>query len=169
MSEIIPVERIETKIFSIRGRKVMLDFDLAKLYEVPTGRLNEQVKRNINRFPEDFMFSLSRQEIMRISQFAISSNIKFAKSVNAFSENGVAMLSSVLNSDRAISVNIQIMRTFTHMRQILSTNKDLTYLVKELKHKVDQHDTEIGLIVRAIEKMIATEKKPKGKMGFIAN
>ena len=128
MKDLIPVERIENKIYVIRGQKVMLDRDLAELYGVTTRRLNEQVKRNIKRFPPDFMFSLTRQEIMNISQFVISSaagtnmsqiatssNVKHSKNVNAFTENGVAMLSSVLRSERAIEVNIQIMRAFTRL------------------------------------------------------
>jgi hypothetical protein len=112
------------------------------------------------------MFSLNRQEIVNISQFAICPNIKHSKNINAFTENGIAMLSSVLHSERAIEVNIQIMRAFTRLRQIIAKNKDLTYLFRELKHKVDQHDTEIGLIIRTIEKMITQENKPKTKIGF---
>lgn len=166
MDEIIPMERIESKIYLIRGHKVMLDFDLATLYEVPTKVLNQAVKRNKNRFPPDFMFSLSKPEILRMSQFVTSSSVKYHKNVNVFSENGVAMLSSVLHSKRGIEVNIQIMRAFTRLRHVLSTNKNLTYLFKELKQKVDRHDVEIGLIIKSIEKMITVEPKPKGKMGF---
>jgi len=179
MSNLIPIERIESKIFLIRGQKVMLDRDLAELYGVTTRRLNEQVKRNIKRFPPDFMFSLTRQEIMNISQFVISSEsgmnmsqiatsskIKHSKKVNAFTENGVAMLSSVLRSERAIEVNIRIMRAFTRLRQIIARNKNLSYLFKELKQKVNQHDLEIGLIIKTIEKMIATETKPRSRVGF---
>ena len=113
------------------------------------------------------MFSLSNEEIRRISQIVTSSNIKFHKNVNVFTEQGVAMLSSVLKSPRAIEINILIMRAFVKLRKVLASNKDLMYLFKELKHKVDRHDTEIGLIIRAIEKMIAIEKKPKKKIGFI--
>jgi len=176
MKDLIPIERIENKIYLIREQRMMLDFDLALLYGVETKVLNQAVRRNLNRFPDDFMFTLSKQEIIRMSQFAISSsrsqfvtlkrgyNIKYPP--HAFTENGVAMLSSVLNSERAIEVNIQIMRAFTRLRQIVTRNKDLTYLFKELKHKVDRHDTEIGLIIRAIEKMIAVETKPKQKIGF---
>ena len=182
MKELIPVERIESKIFVIRGQKVMLDRDLAELYGVKTFVLNQAVKRNSKRFPPDFMFSLTRQEIMNISQFVISSDakenwsqivttskIKHSKNVNAFTENGIAMLSSVLRSERAIEVNIQIMRAFTRLRQIIACNKDLSYLFKELKHKVDKHDVEIGLIIKAIEKMISTEPKHKKKIGFATN
>jgi len=177
MNDLVPLERIENKIHQIRGQKVMLDFDLAILYGVETKVLNQAVKRNLSRFPDDFMFSLSKQEILRISQFVTSSsrsqfvtlkrgyNIKYPP--HAFTENGVAMLSSVLNSERAIEVNIQIMRAFTRLRQIIARNKDITYLFKELKHKVDRHDTEIGLIIRAIEKMIAVDTKPKHKIGFL--
>jgi len=190
MKEMIPIKRIENKIYMIRRQKVMLDFDLAALYGVPTKVLNQAVRRNLNRFPDDFMFSLTRQEIINISQIAISSsesqfeplepkgatNLKSQfvtsswggrrKKTYAFTENGVAMLSSVLHSGRAIKINIQIMRAFTRLRQIVAKNKDISYLFKELKHKVDQHDNEIGLIIRAIEKMIAFEKKPRAKIGF---
>lgn len=166
MNNIVPMERIENKIYLIRGQKVMLDYDLAVLYEVQTKVLNQAVKRNAKRFPLDFMFSLSKQEKIRMSQFVTSSKVKFHKSINAFTENGVAMLSSVLRSEKAIEVNIQVMRAFTNLRKIISKNKDLTYLFKELRQKVNQHDVEIGLIIRAIEKMISSEAKPKGKIGF---
>ena len=177
MNNLIPIERIENRIFIIRGQKVMLDYDLAQLYEVETKVLNQAVKRNMHRFPEDFIFPLSKQEIINISQFTMSSsrsqivtlkrgyNIKYPPYV--FTENGVAMLSSVLRSEKAIEVNVQIMRAFTRLRQILSKNKDLTYLFRELKHKVDKHDIEIGLVIRTIEKMIAHENKPKRKIGFV--
>lgn len=104
MNQLIPIEKIESKIFIIRDQKVMLDKDMAELYGVETRVLNQAVKRNINRFPEDFMFALNRDEILRISQFVIS--LKFSKNVLVFTEQGVAMLSSVLNSERAILVNI---------------------------------------------------------------
>jgi len=171
----IPIKRIESKIYLIRGQKVMIDRDLARLYGVPTGRINEQVKRNIRRFPGDFMFQLTKEENLRFqnvtsnlkSQIAISSWGGRRKLPYAFTEQGVAMLSSVLNSDKAIEVNVLIMRAFVRLRQVLSANKDLSYLFKELKHKVDQHDVEIGLIIKAIEKMIALDTKPKSKIGFL--
>ena len=128
---LIPLERIEQSILLIRGQKVMLDRDLSLLYGVETRVLNQAVSRNKGRFPEDFMFRLTREEIMRISQFVISSaapgikTLKFSKNVFAFTEHGVAMLSSVLNSPRAIQVNIQIMRTFAKFREIISQHKDL--------------------------------------------
>ncbi len=108
----IPLERIEKAIFLIRGEKVMLDRDLATLDGVETRVLNQSVRRNLERFPSDFMFELTRDEIVGISQFVTSSNVKFSKRVTAFTEQGVAMLSSVLRSKRAIAVNVQIMRTF---------------------------------------------------------
>jgi len=171
MSDLIPIERIENRIYVIRGQKVMIDRDLAELYGVSTGRLNEQVKRNQKRFPEDFMFKLNEQEInLMVSQNAIPSRKHLGGAFpNAFTEQGIAMLSSILNSSRAIEINILIMRAFVKLRRVLSANKDLTYLFKELKHKVDQHDVEIGLIIKAIEKMIAVEAKPKGKIGFITD
>ena len=109
MTELVPIELIASKIYLIRGIKVMLDRDLAELYDVETRVLNQAVSRNIERFPEDFMFSLTREEIMRISQIVISSDIKFSKSVLAFTQEGIAMLSSVVRSNRAVQVNIAIM------------------------------------------------------------
>ncbi|MFA6169898.1 MAG: ORF6N domain-containing protein [Candidatus Margulisiibacteriota bacterium] len=172
MNDLIPIERIENRIHLIRGQKVMLDRDLAELYGVKTFVLNQAVNRNRERFPDDFMFSLTRQEISNISQIVICSHkgqvdkIKHAKNVNVFTEQGLAMLSGVLHSPRAVQVNIAIMRAFVRLRQVLATNKDLTYLFRELKGKVDRHDKEIGLIIRAIEKMVSTESKPKPKIGF---
>jgi len=169
MSKLIPIERIENKIYLIRGQKVMLDRDLATLYQVKPIRLREQVKRNKTRFPSDFMFQLTEKETAAmLSQNAIPSKKHLGGFFPyAFTEHGILMLSSVLNSERAVQVNITIMRAFTRLRQILLENKDLKYLFNELKHKVDQHDVEIGLVIRAIEKMIASEEKPKGKIGFI--
>ena len=172
MTDLIPAEIIENKIYLIRGEKVMLDRDLAELYGVKTFVLNQAVKRNIERFPEDFMFSLTRQEILSISQIVISSsgekikNIKFSKNVNAFTENGVAMLSSVLNSKRAIQVNIRIMRIFTRLRKLLSTHKELAEKLTQLEKRVDIHDVDIQSIFKAIRKMVEPEEKPRKQMGF---
>ena len=172
MTDLIPAEIIENKIYLIRGEKVMLDRDLAELYGVKTFVLNQAVKRNIERFPEDFMFSLTRQEILSISQIVISSsgekikNIKFSKNVNAFTENGVAMLSSVLNSKRAIQVNIRIMRIFTRLRKLLSTHKELAEKLTQLEKRVDIHNAEIQGIFNAIRKMVEPEEEPRKQMGF---
>src|SRR3989338_4272334 len=160
MSNLIPAEIIEKKIYIIRGQKVMLDKDLAELYGVRTFVLNQAVKRNIERFPNDFMFFLTREEILRISQIVISSeNLRFSKNVNAFTENGMALLSSVLNSKKAIQVNIQIMRAFTALRALMENNKAVAEKLKELEYKVGKHDVEIESIFRAIEQIIAHPQK----------
>lgn len=172
MKELIPVEIIERKIYLIRGHKVMLDRDLAELYEVETRVLNQAVRRNIERFPEDFMISLSREEVMRISQIVISSGhsekapLKFSKNVLVFTEQGVAMLSTVLNSGRAIQVNIAIMRTFVKLREMLSSNKELAHNLKLLENRIERHDGEIKAIFGAIRQLMAQPISKKGKIGF---
>ena len=125
MTKLIPVEKITNKILFLRNEKVMLDRDLAKLYGVQTRVLNQAVSRNIKRFPPDFMFELTRDEIMKISQIVTSSEIKYSKRVRGFTEQGVAMLSSVLKSHRAVEVNIAIMRAFVHMRKMIVSHKKL--------------------------------------------
>ena len=167
----IRVEIIEQKIFMIRGHRVMLDKDLAELYGVSVKRLNEQVKRNTRRFPTDFMFLLTRQEVMNLrSQIATSSWGGRRYFPYAFTEQGVAMLSSVLNSERAIEVNIAIMRAFVRLRQILSTDKELAYKLKELEHKIEKHNEDIQAIFDAIRKLMAPPPvKPKPLIGFHPN
>ena len=165
MTTSVPVERITNKIYFIRNKKVMLDRDLAELYCVETRVLNQAVSRNIERFPEDFMFSLNRDEIMGISQIVISSEIKFSKRVRCFTEQGVAMLSSVLRSKRAIQVNIQIMRAFTQLRQMLSTHKDLKRKIESMEKKYDQ---QFQVVFEAIKQLLTEEGKPKKKIGFTA-
>jgi ORF6N domain len=124
--EIVPIGQIAKSILVLRGQRVMLDRDLAVLYGVQTRVLNQAVKRISDRFPEDFVFTLSREEIQRISQTVTSSaSLKFSKQVRAFTEQGVAMLSSVLRSDSAIRVNVAIMRTFVRLRQTLESNREL--------------------------------------------
>jgi len=171
MSNLIPDETIVSKIYLIRGQKVMLDRDLAELYGVKTFVLNQAIKRNIERFPEDFMFTLTRDEIMRISQFVISfrfksNTLKYSKNVNVFTEQGVAMLSGILKSKRAILVNIEIVRTFVKLRQMLATNKEVSRKLSELEKRVGQHDSSIQAIFDAIKKMIEPDKKLKNKIGF---
>src|SRR4030043_821349 len=169
---LIPVERIEQSILLIRGQKVMLDRDLARLYGVETRALNQAVRRNIDRFPTDFMFRLTREEIMRISQFVISSarpeirTLKFSKNVMAFTEHGVAMLSSVLNSSRAVQVNIQIMRTFAKLREIISQHKDLARRLDELEKK---YDAQFKIVFDAIRQLMAPAEPetPKKRIGFL--
>lgn len=164
---IIPIERIAQSIIYLRGQKVILDRDLAVLYGVETRVLNQAVKRNANRFPGDFMFTLSRDEIGRISQIVISSaDLKFSKQVHAFTEQGVAMLSSVLNSERAVRVNIAIMRAFVKLREVLATNGELARKFRELEARVGGHDKQIAGVIEAIRQLIAPSEKPKREIGF---
>ncbi len=163
MKSLVPVDRIANKIYLIRGIKVMLDRDLAELYGVETRVLNQAVTRNTDRFPEDFMFTLTREEIQGISQTVISSKIKYAKSVRVFTEQGVAMISSVLRSDRAIQVNIQIMRAFTKLRQMLMTHADLKKKIESMEKKYDKN---FKIVFEAIRQLLNTEEKPRKKIGF---
>ena len=165
---LIPTEIIEKKIFLIRNQKVMLSTHLAELYEVEVKVLNQAVKRNIDRFPKDFMFQLSMREFENLkSQIVTSSWGGMRRSLPyAFTEQGVAMLSSVLNSKKAIKVNIQIMRAFVKLREILSTHKELALTLKELELKVDSHDRQIQAIFDVINQLIAPSDPPKRKMGF---
>lgn len=166
-AEIIPVEAIARAIYALRGQRVLLDRDLAALYGVETRALNQAVKRNGARFPSDFMFQLTRQEIGRISQSVTSlSQLKFSKQVRAFTEEGVAMLSSVLNSERAVQVNIAIMRAFVKLRETLETNRELARKFAELEARVGKHDEEIGAIIEAIRQLMAPPKKPRREIGF---
>ena len=169
MPKTIAIEVIATRIQELRGKKVMLDRDLAKLYGVKVKRLNEQVKRNMKRFPDDFMFQLSWKEIESLrSQFVTlkqGQNIKYLPYV--FTEQGVAMLSSVLNSERAIQVNILIMRAFTKLREILLTHKDLAAKIEALEKKYAGHDQTIKEIFQAIKQLLEPPlPKEKKLIGF---
>jgi len=176
MKNLIPQETIEKKIYLIRGHKVMLGKELASLYGVSSKRLNEQVKRNIRRFPDDFMFQLTKEEVLMFqtgtsnsrSQFATlkqGQNIKYLP--YAFTEQGVAMLSSVLNSERAIQVNIAIMRAFVKLKQILYAHKELVHKLDELERKIEKHDVDIQSIFRAIRQLMAPPpEKPRRMIGF---
>ncbi|MCX5701745.1 MAG: ORF6N domain-containing protein [Candidatus Omnitrophica bacterium] len=167
MPNIISVEAITTKILEIRGKRVMLDKELAQLYEVETRVLNQAVRRNIERFPEDFMFSLTREEIKRISQIVIS--LKYSKTVYAFTEQGVAMLSSVLNSERAIHVNIVIMRAFIKLKELILSHKELALKIGELEKKYADHDEKIEAIFKAIKQLLQPPAvKGKRRIGFNA-
>ena len=147
-------ERIINKIYLIRGKKVMIDSDLAELYGVETRVLNQSVKRNMKRFPEDFMFELTIEEFDNLkSQFVISSWGGRRKLPLAFTEQGVAMLSSVLNSDRAIAVNIQIIRVFTKMREMLETHKEILKKLDELQKKEVEQDEKIMLIFEYLKQL----------------
>jgi hypothetical protein len=151
---LIPDEVVINKIYFIRGQKIM-DEDLAELYQVETKRLNEQVKRNMQRFPEDFMFQLTEQEFANLkSQIATSSWGGRRKFPYAFTEQGVAMLSSVLNSETAISMNIQIIRVFTKMRQLLLTHKDVLLQLEKIEKKLTSHDDDIALIFEYLKQLL---------------
>jgi hypothetical protein len=168
---LIPAERIEKSILLVRGCKVMLDRDLAALYGVPTKRLNEQVRRNLSRFPDDFMFQLTVEESAALrSQFATlkagrGQHRKYLP--NAFTEQGVAMLSSVLNSDRAIEVNIAIMRAFVRLREILATHKDLARKMEAMERKLAEHDDQFTVVFDAIRRLMEPPPAPaKRRIGF---
>jgi hypothetical protein len=162
--DIIVPEAVEHMILLMRGQKVMLGPHLAELYGIETRVLMQAVKRNSDRFPEDFMFYLTREEILRISQFVTS--LKYSKAVYAFTEQGVAMLSSVLHSPRAIQMNIAIMRAFVKLRGILSTHRELALKLKQLEMKIEKHDDEIHVIFEAIRKLMIPPEPPKKRIGF---
>lgn len=169
-SNIIPAEVIESKIYLIRGLRVMLDSDLAKLYGVSTANLNKAVKRNIDRFPEDFMFQLTRKEFNDlIFQIGISKKQRGGRRFLpfVFTEQGVAMLSSVLRSERAIRVNITIMRVFVRLRQIITTHKELAEKLNELERRLEMHDVEIRKIFDAIRQLMSQPEQSKRKIGFV--
>ena len=169
MKELVQREVIEEQILMIRGQKVMLDKDLATLYGVTTKSLNQAVKRNVKRFPEDFMFKLTKlekEEVVTICDHLKS--IKFSPQLPyAFTEQGVAMLSSVLSSERAIEVNIAIMRVFVGLKEMVVNHKDLFYKLKELERKIEKHDKEICTIFEAINQLMEPPpQKPKRRIGF---
>jgi hypothetical protein len=174
MNNSIPHEIIENQIYLIRGQKVMLDFHLANLYGVPTKTLNQAVKRNHQRFPEDFMFQLTWEETKLLrSQFVTLKANKNKRGQHikylpyAFTEQGIAMLSSVLRSERAIQVNITIMRIFVRIKQLLSSHKEILTKLNELEQRTDNNTVNIQLIFETIRKMLAVEEKPKKRIGFI--
>ena len=170
MSKLIPIEVIAEKIFEIRGQKVMVDADLARLYSVPTKRLNEAVKRNDRRFPEDLMFQLSVQErdelVANCDRFA---NMKHSSALpHAFTEAGVAMLSSVLNSETAIQINLQIIRAFIRLRRMLIDHEALRLAIEGLERRVGKNERDIQIAIKAIQSILTPPEpsKPKIKIGF---
>jgi ORF6N domain len=187
--EIIPAEQIALRIRHFRGEKVLLDFDLATLYGVATKALNQAVKRNRDRFPNDFMFQLTTEEVLDLRSQTVTSSLQatgrpeIVKSGSqdvtsskmhggaryrpyAFTEQGIAMLSSVLNSRRAVKVNIAIMRAFVKLRWVLETNRELARKFFELERRVDKHDEEIASILEAIRQLMAPSEKPRREIGF---
>jgi hypothetical protein len=161
-------ETIVEKIYIIRGQKVMLDKDLSKMYGVETSYLNRGVKRNLTRFPEDFMFQLSKEEFENlIYQIGISSSWGGTRKLPfAFTEQGVAMLSSVLNSETAIQVNIQIIRLFTKMKELILDNKDLWMKIEKIEQHLLKNDEEIKTVFAYLKKLLIQENKPRNPIGF---
>lgn len=171
-TQVIPLDRVQQRILIIRGQKAMLDMDLAELYGVSTKRLNEQVKRNRERFPRDFMFRLTAKEKAKVvancdhlTKLKFSPNEPFA-----FTEHGAIMAANILNSKRAIEMSLLVVRAFVKLRQILSTHKELAFKLKELESKVNKHDEGIRTIFEVIKQLMAQPEpepeKPKGRMGF---
>ena len=168
-SLLITDELVINKIYLVRGQKVMLDKDLAALYDVETKVLNQAIKRNQNRFPEDFMFQLTEKEWQSLrSQFVTSKTgrggIRYLPF--AFTEQGVAMLSSVLNSETAIRVNIQVIRVFTRMRQMLFTHKDILLQLEKIERKLTGHDGDIQLIFHCLKQLLNPPQQPRKRIGF---
>ena len=178
MNQAILIERVGRKILLIRGHKVMLDSDLAELYGVTTKRLNEQVRRNMSRFPSDFMFQLTSEEGKSLRSQAAILNLRsqFATSSSGyggrrylplvFTEQGVAMLSSVLNSERAIQVNIVIMRVFVKLKQVLTTHRTLARKLAELERRLEGHDQHIQSLFDAIRQLMITPEPSRRRIGF---
>ncbi len=168
---LVPAEIIQNKILLIRGRKVMLDKDLAQLYEVSTSQLVRQVRRNKERFPADFMIQLRPAEFKNLKcQFGISSWGGNRKLPLAFTEQGIAMLSGVLHSPRAIQVNIQIMRVFVRLKELMISHKDLARKIEDLERKFSEHDERFVMVFEAIKRLLQEKEEPpkkKGPMGFI--
>jgi hypothetical protein len=164
---LIPARRIEQAILMLRGQKVMLDRDLAALYGVPTKVLNQAVRRNAARFPADFMFQLSKAEFENWRSQIVTSNPDAKMAIRrrpyAFTENGVAMLSSVLNSDRAIAVNIQIMRIFTRLRKLLADHQDLARRLDDLEGK---YDKQFAVVFDAIRQLMTPPATPPSELGY---
>ena len=168
MKPAVSVQRIKNLIYMIRGHKVMLDTDLADLYGIETRVLKQAVRRNKKRFPGDFMFELTKEENRSLrSQNVILERGKYSKYLPfAFTEQGVAMLSSVLNSERAVVVNIEIMRTFVRVREMLGAHRELAVKLKELETHIQDHDEQIQAIFEAMQQLLTPPVQPRKKIGF---
>ena len=164
----IPDELVINRILYLRGKNVMIDTDLAKLYGVPTKRLNEQVKRNKNRFPEDFMFRLTQAEKDEVVANCDHLNkLKYSLNLpHVFTEHGAVMLASVLNSERAIKVNIRIVRIFSQLREMLMTNKEILLKLELLEKKATGHDADLQNIFAALKKLLNPPLLPRQRIGF---
>jgi len=167
MNEVVPIKNLINKIIFLRGHKVMLDSDLAELYGVETKRLLEQVKRNIERFPADFMYQLTEKEFTFLrSQFATSKRGGRRYPPYAFTEQGIAMLSSVLHIQRAIKVNIAIMRAFVKLRELLLTNKEFTRKLQKMEAK---YDKQFRIVFEVLQQLMEPPNKPRKEIGFKGN
>jgi len=167
-NELVPVERIQQSIYLIRGRRAILDTDLASMFDVPTKVLNQAVKRNIERFPEDFMFQLTKAEKEEVvTNCDRLKQLKYSTSLpHAFTEHGAIMAANVLNSQKAIAASVYIVRAFVQLRELLSTHKELAHKLAELENRLDKHDKAIVAIVTAIKELMQPPVKPKGRIGF---
>ena len=167
-SAIVPDEALVNKIFLLRNQKVMLDRDLAELYGVKAIRLREQVKRNVERFPENFMFQLTEEETeIMVSQNAIPSKKHLGGSLPyAFTEHGVLMLANVLKSERAMQMSIRIIEVFIKMREVLLTHKDILLQLEKIETKLTGHDEDIQLIFKYLKQLLNPPQKPRQKIGF---
>jgi hypothetical protein len=168
---IVPLERIEQKIYLLRGHKVMFDSDLAALYQVPTKAFNQAVQRNLDRFPDDFMFQLSKGELENWRSQIVTSNpaakMGLRRPPYAFTEHGVAMLSSVLRSKRAVQMNILIIRAFVKLRELLASHKDLARKIEALDRQQKEHGQQLAAVYDVVKQLINPPPKPKRRMGFI--
>lgn len=167
-NDLIPDEIVLSKILLIRKVKVMLDTDLAELYGIPTKRLNEQVRRNIKRFPNDFMFQLTPKEKMEVvANCDHLQKLKFSPNLPlAFTEHGAVMLASVINSERAIEVNVRIVRLFIKMREVLLTEKDLLIKFEQMEKQLGEQDQKISILFDYLKQFVNVQEKPRIQIGF---
>ena len=165
----MPDELVVNKIYLIRGKKVIIDRDLAELYGIVTKALKQAVRRNIGRFPSDFMFEMSPEEFQNWrSQFVTSNSEKMGLRYMpfCFTEQGVAMLSSILNTETAINVNIQIIRVFTRMRELVASHKDILHQLEKIEKRVNKHDEDIALVFSYLKKLLNPQYPPRRQIGF---
>jgi hypothetical protein len=171
MNHIVPVEAIAHKIYLVRGQKIMLDSDLAKLYGVETKRLNEQVRRNKERFPDDFMFRLTNEEYENLKSQIATSNDEAPHGGRrtlpfVFTEHGAIMAATVLNSKQAVDVSILVVRAFVQMREMLAGHKQFAQRLEELEKRLTDHDENFQIVFEAIKQLLAEDEKSKRKIGF---
>jgi hypothetical protein len=167
--KVVPVGAIAEAILVLRGQKVILDADLARLYGVTTKRLNEQVKRNVERFPADFMFTLDSNEVEALRSQIATSNVGRGGSryrPHAFTEHGALMAATVLNTPRAVEIGVYVVRAFIRLRELLASHAELSNKLLELEGRLDGHDKQIGALIQAIRELLAQPEKPERQIGF---